>query len=131
MALWYAEGMEHPAKIFGRWLKAKRQEARLVARVFAGRIGLYPSEYAEVEAGVVSWFSREQEAAAIEALSLSQDESEEFLALLAAARAADALQFEQVFTREQLTPARTRSNGGQLTESTQAAILDAVFSPLK
>lgn len=123
--------MEHPAIYFGQWLKEKRQAARIVSRVFAGRIGLYPSEYAEVEAGVVSWFSQEQEAATIEALTLNSADAEEFLTLLAKARAAEALYFHEVFTREQLTPARTRSNGGQLTEHTQSAILDAVFSPLK
>lgn len=123
--------MDHPAKIFGSWLKARRQERRIVSRVFAGRIGIYPAEYAEVEAGIVDWLKSDHEAHIREVLAFSEEESRSFQELLAQARAASPLTFSDVFTREQLAPVRTRNNGEQLNEASQAAILDAVFSPLK
>lgn len=50
----------HPAVKLGRWLKQRRQQAGLVARVFAGQIELSPAEYAEAEGGVVRWLGAEQ-----------------------------------------------------------------------
>ena len=123
--------MNHPAKEFGTWLKSKRQERRIVLRVFAGRIGMYPAEYAEVEAGIVRWLTADHEIAIQEVLALSENEFDSFHQLLEIARTAEPLEFSDVFTREQLAPVRTRNNGEQLSEASHAAILDAVFSPLK
>src|SRR5437763_11235344 len=100
--------MKHPAKELGAWLKKCRQHEGLVLRVFAGQIELSPAEYAEAEAGVVRWLGKEQESLIIEVLGLSPSERKEFLALLAKAHAAEPLEFEDIFTREQLEPVRLR-----------------------
>lgn len=120
----------HPAIAFGAWLKARRKQTGVVSRVFAGRIALAPSQYAEVEAGVVQWVQKEQEKLIAENLSLISDDLTTFNDLLARARRAPALSFDEIFTREQLEPVRARSRGKQMTEAGKNAILDAVFRPL-
>ena len=124
--------MTHPATQFGAWLKAKRQDARIVMRVFAGHIGMAPSEYAEVEAGIVHWLRRDHLKLIVETLALDSADEATCHDLLHKAKAADPLAFEDVFSREQLEPIRTRNNNRkQLTRATQDEILDAVFTPLQ
>jgi len=123
--------MKHPAKELGAWLKARRQRQGLVARVFAGQIELGPAEYAEAEAGVVRWIGRDQERLICQVLMLSPAERQEFLKLLAQARAAKPLEFADLFTRKQLEPVRLRCDGRKrLSEADKKAIVDAVFAPL-
>jgi transcriptional regulator with XRE-family HTH domain len=123
--------MKHPAKELGAWLKARRQRQGLVVRVFAGQIELSPAEYAEAEAGVVRWIGLDQERLIGQALALAGADRQEFLKLLAAARAATPLEFSDIFTRKQLEPVRLRREGRKrLTESDKKDILDAVFAPL-
>jgi transcriptional regulator with XRE-family HTH domain len=124
--------MKHPAVQLGAWLKARRQRAGMVLRVFAGQIELSPAEYAEAEAGVVRWLGEEQVAAIPQVLGLSASERKQFQALLAEARAAKPLQFSDLFTREQLEPVRLRhAKGKQAAVRAKNEILDAVFAPLR
>lgn len=123
--------MKQPSQQLGLWLKRRRQDAGIVARVFAGQIHLRPSQYAEVESGVVRWLGKKQEQLIVEVLGLSSAEEEEFLSDLRAAREAQPLSFEDVFTREQLEPIRLRNDGKrQPTQKDKEAILNAVFTPL-
>ena len=124
--------MKHPAKELGVWLKTRRQQQGMVLRVFAGQIELSPAEYAEAEAGVVRWLGEEQEAAISQVLGFSAPERKQFLALLDKARAAEPLEFNDIFTREQLEPVRLRhTKGKQAAARAKKEILDAVFAPLK
>lgn len=124
--------MTHPAKEFGKWLKAKRKHAKIVSRVFAGQISLSPAQYCEVEAGIVHWLKRPHEKLICDVLALDIRDTGMFERLLENARQASPLEFSDVFTREQLEPMRASSPfGKQLTEAKKNAILDAVFTPLQ
>jgi transcriptional regulator with XRE-family HTH domain len=124
--------MKHPAVQLGAWLKARRQRAGIVLRVFAGQIGLSPAEYAEAEAGVVRWLGEEQAATIPQVLGLSASERKQFQALLADARSATPLEFDDLFTREQLEPVRLRhAEGKRAAVRAKNEILDAVFAPLR
>jgi len=123
--------MKHPAKELGAMLEARRQRQGLVARVFAGQIELGPAEYAEAEAGVVRWIGPDQKRLICQVLLLSGAERQEFLKLLVQARAANPLEFADIFTRRQLEPVRLRRDGRKrLTQADKKAIVDAVFAPL-
>ena len=123
---------DHPAVKLGHWLKQHRQRAGLVARVFAGQIDLSPAEYAEAEAGVVHWICAEQERVIPSVLALSESERKTFERMLATAREAKALEFDDLFTREQLEPVRPRREGRKrLTAQDKKEIVEAVFTPLK
>ena len=101
-------------------------------RVFAGQIGLSPAEYAEAEAGVVRWLGEEQAATIPQVLGLSASERKQFQALLADARSATPLEFDDLFTREQLEPVRLRhAEGKRAAVRAKNEILDAVFAPLR
>ena len=115
----------HPAVWFGAWLKAKRRERRIVARLFAGQVGLSAAKYAEVEAGVISWLNQGHERALPGALALSDEDAAVFRALLDAAKGAPTLRFTDVFTREQLEPCRP------MPPEVKETILDCVFAPLR
>ena len=122
---------EHPGKELGAWLKAKRQAKGFTARVFAGRIGLSPAEYAEVEVGIVSWVGERHRLFISTILELSENDEAHFNHLLDRAVEEGPLTFADVFTRDQLAPARLcNTKGEQLTAETREAILDAVFTPL-
>ncbi|MBM3837857.1 MAG: hypothetical protein FJ398_07795 [Verrucomicrobia bacterium] len=124
--------MKHPAVQLGAWLKARRQREAMVLRVFAGQIELSPAEYAEAEAGVVRWLGEDQETAIPQVLSLSAPERKQFLSLLAEARAAKPLEFDDLFSCQQLEPVRLRhAKGKQAAARAKKEILDAVFAPLK
>jgi transcriptional regulator with XRE-family HTH domain len=124
--------MKHPAKELGTWLKMRRQQLGMVLRVFAGQIELSPAEYAEAEAGVVRWLEQKQETLIPQILGLSTTERRQFLVLLDRARAAEPLEFEDIFSREQLEPVRLRNTKGkQAAVREKREILDAVFAPLK
>lgn len=127
--------MKHPAKELGAWLKMRRQQQGMVLRVFAGQIELSPAEYAEAEAGVVRWLGQEQETLIPQVLGLSSTERREFLTLLEKARTAEPLEFEDIFSREQLEPVRLRlvpqRRDKQAAARAKKEILDAVFAPLK
>lgn len=126
------ERMKHPAKELGAWLKTRRQQQAMVLRVFAGQIELSPAEYAEAEAGVVRWLGEEQETLIPQILGLSAPERRQFLALLEKARSAEPLEFDDIFTREQLEPVRLRhAKDKQAAAHAKKEILDAVFAPLK
>lgn len=121
----------HPAVKFGQWLKTRRQSAGFVARIFAGQIGLSPAEYAELEHGVIHWMSDKQRSSAVAALGLDDKEAATLDKMLQAAKAAAALGFGDIFTREELEPARLRGKGNkQITADDKAKLLDAVFTPL-
>lgn len=123
--------MKHPAKELGAWLKMRRQKQGMVLRVFAGQIELSPAEYAEAEAGVVRWLGQEPEALIPQVLGFSAPERRQFLALLNKARTAEPLEFEDIFTREQLEPVRLRhAKGKQTAARAKKEILDAVFASL-
>ena len=124
--------MKHPAKELGAWLKTHRQRQSMVLRVFAGQIELSPAEYAEAEAGVVRWLGATQETAIPQVLGISAPERKQFQALLAKARAAEPLEFDDLFAREQLEPVRLRhTKGKQAAARAKKEILDAVFAPLR
>src|SRR5207245_4148820 len=96
--------MRHPAKELGSWVKARRRQQGIVLRAFAGQIELSPAEYAEAEAGVGRWLGKKQELLIPQVLGLRVGERKRFLALLAKARAAEPLEFEDIFSRQQLEP---------------------------
>jgi len=83
-----------------------RQARKIIARVFAGQVGLSPGEYAEVEAGVVRWVHEKQEHLISVLLDMDGDAIAKFNYLLSQAREAGSLRFDDVFTREQLSPSR-------------------------
>ena len=122
---------EHPAVQFAAWLKSKRRESGVVARVFAGRINLSPAEYAEVESGVIRWLKTKQLNLIPIMLQLDDDGMAEFNHKLYLAREASALEFASVYTREELAPARCSTvESKQIDEKTREAIINAVFTPL-
>jgi transcriptional regulator with XRE-family HTH domain len=124
--------MKHPAQELGSWLKTRRRRQGIVLRVFAGQIELSPAEYAEAEAGVVRWIGAAQATLIPQVLGLSTADRKQFLALLAKAQAAKPLEFDDLFTREQLEPVRLRhAKGKQGADRAKQEILDAVFAPLK
>jgi hypothetical protein len=113
------------------WLKEKRRSRGVVARVFSGRISLAPAEYAEVEAGIVSWITTKQENLINLMLRFDTDEEAEFNYKLSQAKEASPLSFCDVFSRDQLAPARCcTAGGGQIDAGKREAILNAVFTPL-
>jgi len=121
----------HPAVEFAAWLKGKRRESGVVARVFAGRINLSPAEYAEVESGIVQWIGTKQVTMIPMMLNLDTDGEAEFNHKLYLAREATALKFSDVYTREELAPARCCTiDSKQIDAATREAILNAVFTPL-
>jgi hypothetical protein len=123
--------LDHPAVKLGLWLKELRQARGFVKRIFAEKIQLSPSKYTEVEAGVVRWIEDKQEEAIIATTEMSKMVTLEFRALLTEAREAVALAFSNLFTREQLTPLRSRlSSDRAIGEMERTMILDAVFAPL-
>ena len=110
---------------------AARQKRRIVKRLFAAQIYLTPSQYSEVEAGVVRWVGGVQENAIGTVLDFVEVEREKFQKLLTKARQAVALTFAHLFTREQLEPMRLRHHDHrQPTESDKELILAAVFTPI-
>jgi hypothetical protein len=121
----------HPAVKLGRWLMVRRQQRRIVKRLFAAQIYLTPSKYSEVEAGVVRWIGDLQEEAIVAVLEFVEIEVEKFQKMLARARKAMALTFSHLFTRDQLEPMRLRHHDHrQPTESDKELILKAVFTPI-
>lgn len=121
----------HPAIQFGQWLKSMRRASGVVARVFAGRIDLSPAEYAEVEAGVVKWIGPKQERLISIMFSHNYEDESKFSHMLFLAKEASPLEFSDIFSREQLAPARCSIDGDkQIDEKTREAILNAVFTPL-
>jgi hypothetical protein len=122
---------DHPAVQFGVWMREKRRASGVVARVFAGRIGLSPAEYAELESGVISWLGEKQENLIPMMLRFREDEVAEFNRQLYLAREAGSLTFGEIFSREQLAPTRCCTVGGaQIDATKREAILNAVFTPL-
>lgn len=122
---------QHPAVQFGAWLKNTRRGCGVVSRVFAGRIGLSPAEYAEVESGVIRWIGDKQERLIPLMLNLDESGEAEFNNKLFLAREESHLEFSNLFSRDQLAPARCSTSGDkQIDEKTRNAILDAVFTPL-
>jgi hypothetical protein len=122
---------QHPGKVFGAWLKTKRQAKGIIARIFAGQVWLSPSKYAEVEVGVSHWIGQKQEAIIPLLLELAADEQRHFLELLRAARNAIGLTFDKIFKKEDLMPVRAaHSQGKQVTEEEATALLAVVFQPL-
>ena len=103
----------------------------MVRRVFAADVFMTPSEYSEVESGVVGWIEEKQKRAIEDALLLNKEERSVFRELLKLARRASRLTFDKIFSREMLTPARSRCVGdNQLSEKEQKELLDAIFTPL-
>ena len=120
-----------PGIDFGGWLKAKRRSKQIIARIFAGRIGLSPAEYAEVEEGIVKWLREKQKALIPILLDFSEDETAEFNYKLDLAVEAGPVEFSDIFTQEQLTPVRMCTRLDEpLTPELKGHILKAVFTPL-
>jgi len=123
--------LDHPAVQLGEWLQKKRRERGIVARVFAGRIDLSPAEYAEVESGIIHWVGEKQEMRMPLLLGLNDEEVTEFNAMVSSARRASQLEFTDVFSENELAPARCcTADGKQIDEDRRKAIIKAVFTPL-
>jgi transcriptional regulator with XRE-family HTH domain len=122
----------HPAVQFGMWLRTTRQAKGIVKRVFASQIFLTPSQYSEVEAGVVRWIQPAQKYAITMTFELEGQELKKFYGLLKKAREAVQLTFANIFTPEQLEPVRLRSDDHTYRPSPQdkGIILRAVFTPI-
>lgn len=130
------ETTQHPAVLFGAWLKGKRRNSGIVAREFAGMIDLSPAEYAEVECGIgiPRWIKSKQER--LIAILLRCDDAAgteaEYMGKLNKAREVKGLEFGDVFSRDQLQPVRCSTNKDeQIDAKTREAILDAVFKRLE
>jgi hypothetical protein len=123
--------LNHPAVQFGRWLRNVRRERRVVARVFAGRVELSPAKYAEVESGIIEWIGGKQESHIPVMLDFNPNQESQFREMLATARELPPLTFSDVYSREEMAPARCcTADGRQIDAATKEAILDAVFKPL-
>jgi len=122
---------DHPAVQFGAWLKGKRRESGVVARVFAGRIDLSPAEYAEVESGIIDWIGDKQENKISLMLQFNENDQATFNHKLYLAREASHLTFADVYSEDELSPARCCTvDGKQIDAATRQAIIKAVFTPL-
>lgn len=108
-----------------------RRESGVVARVFAGRVELSPAKYAEVESGIVEWIGGKQQENIPLMLNFDPNKEAVFNRMLSAAKEAEPLTFADVFSREEMCPARcSTANGRQIDAITKEAILQAVFTPL-
>ena len=122
---------QHPAKVFGSWLKTRRLARGIIARVFAGQIWLSPSKYAEVELGVVKWVGENQKLIIPMLLKLTGADLDKFHKLLAAAKSVAVLTFDSIFKRDDLKPVRAaHCQVKQFTLDEENALLDIVFKPL-
>ena len=120
-----------PGRDFGVWLKAKRRSKQIIARIFAGRVGLSPAEYAEVEEGIVKWLREKQKSLIPILLDFSEDDIAEFNHKLYLATEAGPVEFSDIFTEDQLTPVRMCNRRDEpLTPELKGRILKAVFTPL-
>lgn len=122
----------HPAVLLGRWLRTARQAKGIVKRLFAGQIMLSPSEYTELEAGVIHWLQLPQQKSIVVVLDLAVAEVKKFNEMVEAAKAAISLSFRNLFSRDDLEPIRYRYNNklkkpGDFEKET---ILNAVFSEI-
>ncbi|MDR3406613.1 MAG: hypothetical protein P4L99_29275 [Chthoniobacter sp.] len=122
----------HPAVKLGAWLKTSRQQKGIVKRLFAGLINLTPSQYSELEAGVVRWLGSSQRQAIATALDLAAAELKQFQTMVDSAMAAPRLLFGNVFSREELEPIRYRHNDRlqQPSEMEKEMILNGVFAEI-
>lgn len=122
----------HSAVRLGVWLRKNRIKKGLVKRVFALRISLSPSKYAEVEFGIVHWIKRQQEAAVRAVLELTEAQFALFMGLLAEARKLPDLLFTDIFTMQQLRVVRARTTDNrELTELEKQQLLLCVVAPLQ
>lgn len=122
----------HPAILLGQWIRTKRRENNLVASRVANEVGLTPSQFAEIEAGVGNWVTESVKKKLFFAIRLCPEDSSTLNELVAEAAASNPLEFNEVFTREQLMPMRLRtSDDSQVTLDDKDRILDLVFAPLK
>lgn len=123
----------HPAVALGGWLREARQSKGIVKRLFAIQIGLSPSQYSEVEVGVIRWLKESQRLAIINCLDLSDRELKHFDSLLKEARSQGALAFSNVLSREGLEPIRCRHTDDSVMEPdefSKSVILNTVFAEL-
>jgi hypothetical protein len=104
----------------------------IVKRLFAGRIGLSPAKYAEVEFGIIHWLKRQHELAIKAVLELTVAQFEHLMDLLAEARKLPSLLFTEIFTMQQLRVVRARTTDNrELTDAEKQQLLLAVFAPLQ
>lgn len=122
----------HPAVQLGLKLKSARQEKGIVKRIFAGLVGLTPSQYSELEAGVVRWLGETQRRSIASVLDFTAAETEKFRTVLEAARTSQPLLFGNLFSREELEPIRYRHNDRlhQPSEMEKEVILNGVFAEI-
>ena len=122
----------HPGRVLWAWLKQKRQAQGIISRDFAHRIGLSPAQYCEVEEGITHWIQGgmgNQSEYIPWQLHFTPDEHNEFVEMWKAARSANPLKFDDIFTRDELRPMHV--NGGKrLTKEQEERLLDTVFTPL-
>jgi hypothetical protein len=122
---------DHPGVRFGRWLRSERRASGVVSRVFAGRVDLSPAKYAEVECGNVEWLGPDQESNIPALLSFNESKKADFTNMLSTARQLPPLAFSDIFSREEMSPARCcTATGHQIDAQIKEAILNAVFAPL-
>ena len=93
---------------------------------------LSPSEYTELEAGVIHWLQLPQQKSIVVVLDLAVAEVKKFNEMVEAAKAAISLSFRNLFSRDDLEPIRYRYNNklkkpGDFEKET---ILNAVFSEI-
>ena len=125
------ELQKHPGVRLGKWLRSARMRHGIVKRLFAGRICLSPSKYAEVELGIVHWVKRQQETAIQAVLELTEKQVAIFKSLLAEARKLPNLLFTDIFSTQQLRVVRARTTDNrELTEDEKQRLLLAVIAPL-
>jgi len=111
--------------------KGKAPRKRNCGPRFAGRVDLSPAEYAEVESGIVHWVGTKQENLIPILLGMNTSDEAQFNYKLRIAREQAGLEFADVYSEDELSPARCCTvDGKQINEDTRKAIIKAVFTPL-
>ncbi len=121
----------HPAVVFGKWLKEKRCEKDFTLSRFATAIGMNVSKYSQVEMGIGDWLEKQLECwqAIPKVLNLTQNECDEGIYLYLLIGNSQILQMTDLFTRDEMRPAFPPEKNW--TKEKEEQLLDAVFKPLE
>ncbi len=120
----------HPAVIFGKWLKDKRiDKGQFVCRTMANFIGMDIRKYSEVERGIGDWLDDKYIDRIVFALDLNNQDRVEFNRLVDEMKESTVLQMTDLYTRDQMRPAFPPTKNWTIEK--EEALLDMVFKPLE
>ncbi len=118
----------HPAVIFGKWLKEKRRAKNFVMISFANLIKANSSKYSQIEMGLGDWIDDHFLNVISTALEFTDKEISEMNIMYQDYIESQILQMEDLFTRDEMRPAFPPCKGWTLER--EEKLLDAVFKPL-